>query len=464
MSDDNRFKKDNMLPFLYFIRATLSQMSAWQDEGEEYINKNKELVNKKIDKYNQESNDHNSKVKKSQESIENNLSYIEGRKNLIEKEKNSIEFRREKLASGPYKTDTARKDYSDFISGSKRLLLPLGIVCALVGIVLGIALWTVPRWEDTSENLFLALNNLGHIVGGIFFGLLGGIAVVLIIVFVIPTIIYPIYSASSKGNENAKSARSFEKHKEEYKKEIAEAEERIKQYEKDIKDAEGYNRNFADSIAISKSKDSYTLSLIEEENKKELEFEKKVRNSIAELCNDLYGEAKVIVGDILDPRDWGFVDLLIYMFETGRADTKKEALNHIDEVRRQEQLVRALQIGFASVQQSIRESASYITNSFASQMGILRSTILSSARETSEQIKNLTKETSGITSSINAMSSSFSAQQQELAKSLMGKIDENTIQEGMNSSLLKKVNETTEKMYNESKDYIHRNHIYTIKK
>ena len=38
------------------------------------------------------------------------------------------------------------------------------------------------------------------------------------------------------------------------------------------------------------------------------------------------GELQRAYGAILDPRDWKYVDLVIFYFETGRADTMKEAL------------------------------------------------------------------------------------------------------------------------------------------
>ena len=47
-------------------------------------------------------------------------------------------------------------------------------------------------------------------------------------------------------------------------------------------------------------------------------------------------------GSFLDPRDWRYVDLIIFYFETGRADSMKEALQQVDHQVQTEMIVQAI--------------------------------------------------------------------------------------------------------------------------
>ena len=60
----------------------------------------------------------------------------------------------------------------------------------------------------------------------------------------------------------------------------------------------------------------------------------------------------------LDIRDWANVDLLIFYFETGRADTLKEALYQLDRQRQNEKLIDAIYSATESLASSIKLSIS----------------------------------------------------------------------------------------------------------
>ena len=59
---------------------------------------------------------------------------------------------------------------------------------------------------------------------------------------------------------------------------------------------------------------------------------------------------------VIDFRDWGNVDLLIYYFETGRADTVKEALQLVDRQLQTDQMVRAIEMASQELQRTIQDS------------------------------------------------------------------------------------------------------------
>ena len=74
-----------------------------------------------------------------------------------------------------------------------------------------------------------------------------------------------------------------------------------------------------------------------------------VSNAIYEAMLSKYGE-------FLDEREWGIVDLLIYYFETGRADTLKEALLHADQQRALQKIVEAVLMANENICQTMDRS------------------------------------------------------------------------------------------------------------
>jgi hypothetical protein len=59
--------------------------------------------------------------------------------------------------------------------------------------------------------------------------------------------------------------------------------------------------------------------------------------------------------DILDERDWKYVDVLIYYFQTGRATTMKEALQLLDRQLQTDQIVNTMQQSAIAITESINQ-------------------------------------------------------------------------------------------------------------
>lgn len=59
---------------------------------------------------------------------------------------------------------------------------------------------------------------------------------------------------------------------------------------------------------------------------------------------------------VIDFRDWGNVDLLIYYFETGRADDVKEALQLVDRQLQTDQITRAIETASQEIQRTVKDS------------------------------------------------------------------------------------------------------------
>ena len=80
--------------------------------------------------------------------------------------------------------------------------------------------------------------------------------------------------------------------------------------------------------------------------------------------NEAYNSLVETFGSFLDPRDWQYLDLIVYCFETNRADTLKEALQQLDRERQTQQIVGSIKLATKAICRTIQ-----------SEMSALRSTI-----------------------------------------------------------------------------------------
>lgn len=71
-------------------------------------------------------------------------------------------------------------------------------------------------------------------------------------------------------------------------------------------------------------------------------------------------------GTILDKRDWENLDLIIYYYETGRADSVKEALQLVDKEKRNDALIEAIGIATNEICRSIHSLGKVIIQGFSS--------------------------------------------------------------------------------------------------
>lgn len=100
------------------------------------------------------------------------------------------------------------------------------------------------------------------------------------------------------------------------------------------------------------------------QKEKRLQFEKKVENN-QQLTLLISAESQVITNilkssysKILDIRDWENLDLVIYYYETGRADSIKEALQLVDLERRNNNLMNCIQQASNEISSSIKTGIS----------------------------------------------------------------------------------------------------------
>ncbi len=391
--------KSEILSNLYSLRASLSEMSILKDEMD---NVDKEVA--KIEKENE---------------LQNQLliNKIQNKQDIIEKSEKDLSI--EKL--------TAKEKSVRFILASVGLLI-LSAVC--VGLTY--LLWLLTKivahhaymiWVSDDFNYSVFDNVLGDLlyawssplillivalltllVGAAVFACIGGS-------------IYFIVLAVSK------------------KRETAEAREKISSLERKIKDVK------KDIIQCKKEieeNEEDAIYLIDEE----LENKEPIKQNFA-IINCI---TEYMFKDFLDVRDWSYIDLIIFYFETGRADTLKEALQLVDNEKRNEMLVKAISTACEKLGKVIYDGFYQIRKDINNGIELLASKIddLTEQQRYSNQV--LSDKLSALTSSVNlnnALQAKIALNSTQLVND-MYYMRENSKQEIQNSSFIKAMIENEE--------------------
>ena len=91
-----------------------------------------------------------------------------------------------------------------------------------------------------------------------------------------------------------------------------------------------------------------------------------IKKSIIVENNVILNSLNKQFGNLLDIRDWENLDLVIYYYETGRADSIKEALQLVDNERRNNALIQAIGIATTEICRSIQSLGRVMIQGFAS--------------------------------------------------------------------------------------------------
>jgi hypothetical protein len=94
---------------------------------------------------------------------------------------------------------------------------------------------------------------------------------------------------------------------------------------------------------------------LENERKGTIETYQKQIDAVLQEAKRAYLALKKSFEKILDERDWQYVDVLIYYFQTGRATTVKESLQLLDRQLQTNQIVDAVQQTSVAITESINQ-------------------------------------------------------------------------------------------------------------
>lgn len=133
---------------------------------------------------------------------------------------------------------------------------------------------------------------------------------------------------------------------------------------------------------------------------------------------------------VIDFRDWANVDLIIFYYETGRADTMKEALQQVDRQRQNETLVKAVGMATEMIAKTILQS-----------IGSLKNTLDHSFRKLSVQLEFQHQKSLEQVSKLGAeLEAKLGEQAEELRLSAEAQARVQAANQEMTNALLKKIN------------------------
>ena len=105
-------------------------------------------------------------------------------------------------------------------------------------------------------------------------------------------------------------------------------------------------------------------------------------------CNKIYEALQREYGSILDERDWQYLDLVIFYYETGRAFTKQEALQQVDREVQTERIIDSIDRAAVYIGNTIR-MGTYIISSQIEGLSRQLSNISLDIKELNVNVKSL---------------------------------------------------------------------------
>ena len=160
-----------------------------------------------------------------------------------------------------------------------------------------------------------------------------------------------------------------------------EAENQVAHYRAELEAGKKYTSNES-TKAIKKASREWADSVLEQIKEAQAK-----RLPHTESVTALAAQSKALVDSavkaypVIDFRDWGNVDLLIYYFETGRADSVKEALQLVDRQRQTDQITQALEMASAEINRTIHQSMVQLGSALVQSFSVLSSQLAAQHNE-----------------------------------------------------------------------------------
>ena len=156
---------------------------------------------------------------------------------------------------------------------------------------------------------------------------------------------------------------------------------------------------------------------------------------------------------VLDPRDWKNIDFIIFYYETGRVDTIKEALIHVDKQRQTETIAKAIKQASQEISSTINTSMTMLRADLNTCFGAL-----STQLDKSMQIQLQALEQSNV--ALGALSGSVS----DLGSKLQTSLNALGNEQALTNALLDKVATSSDTLVNDLNYVIGYKAPYYLKK
>ncbi|MGN0818757.1 MAG: hypothetical protein ACI4L9_07285 [Candidatus Coproplasma sp.] len=246
--------------------------------------------------------------------------------------------------------------------------------------------------------------------------------IVCILIWILVSFLFQLKSLKENKDiikDNKKKIEETEELNDKLKIEIQDIEKQIEEYNSELGRSGVYTQE-----GLQKIKE------IEREEKRIEEIKANI-NQCVERINVIKGKSEKIIEKarniykLLDLRDWINVDLIIFYYETGRADTIKEALYQVDRERQNQSLVSALHIASESICKTVYYSIAALSESLNRSFEMLASEIKYQNEQTRIEFeKNIQKSNMLLErqSEETARLAQINCSAQELNKALLEKI------------------------------------------
>ena len=132
--------------------------------------------------------------------------------------------------------------------------------------------------------------------------------------------------------------------------------------------------NFNKGLAIQKQKQEAlqnTIATLSEKFNQQLEIYNTQKDISLSLVKTVYDALIAEYSSLLDPRDWKNIDFIIFYYETGRVDTIKEALIHVDKQRQTDTIAKAIKQASVEISSTINTSMATLRSDLNSCFGAL---------------------------------------------------------------------------------------------
>lgn len=302
----------------------------------------------------------------------------------------------------------------------------------------------------------------------IWFGIIAGFVVFLIIAFIIvadriedynlgslviwlSAIVGAVIGAFVVGSMHKKDvAKEQAKAEQEWQDEVAKARAQHKQRNQTLID------NANKVIATQNTKRTslqQELDTLTEKFNNQLQIFNEQKDLSLGLAKTVYDALIAEYATVLDPRDWKNIDFIIFYYETGRVDTIKEALIHVDKQRQTETIANAIKQASQEISSTINTSMTMLRADLNTCFGAL-----STQLDKSMQIQLQALEQSNV--ALGALSGSVS----DLGSKLQTSLNALGNEQALTNALLDKVATSSDTLVNDLNYVIGYKAPYYLKK
>lgn len=183
------------------------------------------------------------------------------------------------------------------------------------------------------------------------------------------------------------------------------------------------------NASLSKNANAYQNNLVVYEN---------VKSIAVPTAKELYSALISQFNETLDCRDWKHIDLIIFYYETGRADTLKECLQQVDRQVQTDAIIKEIRSASKNISDTIKTSITGLKEDMVMCFDKLSIQLDSQHKETMKKLTSIDKGVSQLNEGINSLNSTIkdgNAIMGELSKN-MSKISEATY---LQNALLEKI-------------------------